>query len=502
MCLSSFHRLQFSAALVVLAVVAGCDPLQSKSNPVIKASDDISRAGNALADVLASIRDEESATAAMPKLKTASAEFCKALSTGAEVFPSHEGDVVLKTVLEETKDRLKTAMDRCASELDRVSGSAGLSGKAWHPLRTVILEITVASLDFAQRLGYPAPTALIADLAALHQLASEFGAARCITLRVQNAADEDSEKIEEQIHAVVPGAKIVRANSKDFEGYYVFVAPVEHFEIFVRSLELGRVVQRDDTSRLLVISADPDKLGKPNAAAMAQAQAESLKKLHPNAWDRLNPPKPDDPDYFEKMLERLESTDHWARGEAAKTLATADPTKVKNPETKKQIARTFHKLAFEQNSWHQGEAIRGLYTWGGKHAVPLLLDLYPTVHGDSRNLILEVLAESKDERAAPILAESLKSRFNHGKATGLLIKMGNAAESAVLDIVNSPDPDVCMACVEVLGQIGTEKSVPKLRRASQSKNEQVREAAKTSLQLVRERIKASKQNGASGPSDR
>jgi HEAT repeat protein len=65
--------------------------------------------------------------------------------------------------------------------------------------------------------------------------------------------------------------------------------------------------------------------------------------------------------------------------------------------------------------------------------------------------------------------------------------MGEMAEDAVIAIAGSADPRACLAAVQLLGEIGTKKSMLVLRKGLRSGNPQVRLAAKVSLDQVRSR---------------
>ncbi len=59
-------------------------------------------------------------------------------------------------------------------------------------------------------------------------------------------------------------------------------------------------------------------------------------------------------------------------------------------------------------------------------------------------------------------------------------------------IAPANDPIVCLTAIQLLGDIGTEKSLLVLRRAAQSGNPAVRNAAKTLLQQISARRAAAK----------
>jgi hypothetical protein len=78
---------------------------------------------------------------------------------------------------------------------------------------------------------------------------------------------------------------------------------------------------------------------------------------------------------YARLAQLLNSNDVFDKREAAQTLLRVRPSDVANADTRKLIARGYRSLAMEQSGLNQDTAIRGLAIWGGKHSVPVLIEL-------------------------------------------------------------------------------------------------------------------------------
>jgi dienelactone hydrolase len=191
-------------------------------------------------------------------------------------------------------------------------------------------------------------------------------------------------------------------------------------------------------------------------------------------------PKPDDPKRFELLAELMMNDN--ARGKAAiDQLLAADPATAPS-EARNLIARNFRTLAEKFGYVPRSKTIRGLATWSGKQSMPILLGMLEQRRADRD--ILDFLAEHPD----PVAATAVAKLLNDQLARHCLRRMGPVAEDAVIGRVPSEDERVYLAAVELLGDIGTEKSLKVLRKAVfESRNPQVKAAAKTAVRRITER---------------
>lgn len=192
---------------------------------------------------------------------------------------------------------------------------------------------------------------------------------------------------------------------------------------------------------------------------------------------------------YARLAQLLNSDDHFGRQEAAQTLLRVRPGDVANPDTKKLIARGYLSLLKEDGAGTEDEAIQGLVIWGGKYAVPMLIEKLEGEKLSVSEHIFDGLAKAKDPRGAEATARFLGNFFNHDKAVASLRKMGPVAEDALIKAAPSNDPKVSLAAVQLLGDVGTDKSMSLLTKASSSKNAEVKLAARDAMKRIRQRQK-------------
>ncbi len=114
-------------------------------------------------------------------------------------------------------------------------------------------------------------------------------------------------------------------------------------------------------------------------------------------------PDPNDPEYLQKLADRMLSDNSAYRSEAVEALLKAVPATA-SPEAKKKVARAFKSLAEDDRSSMHDEAIRGLVKWAGKYSIPVLLTMLKGRHSPDEERVIKALADLTDARAAPALA--------------------------------------------------------------------------------------------------
>ncbi len=208
---------------------------------------------------------------------------------------------------------------------------------------------------------------------------------------------------------------------------------------------------------------------------------------------------------FVQLAEMLEKEDTFGlnRKKAIQILLKLRPADVVDKKTFRRIALGFKQLAFESH-FEQPDGIRGMVIWGGKHSVPPLIEL---LESNKLSVPLELyvaLIKLQDSRGAKAVTKLLGDFHNHDSATECLRRMGAVAEEALIEVAPSDNSEVSLTAIELLGEVGTEKSYEILRQARKSRNPEVREAAGTSNQLIRKRSKptTSRRPEGKSPDDR
>ncbi|MBN1908282.1 MAG: HEAT repeat domain-containing protein [Pirellulales bacterium] len=340
-----------------------------------------------------------------------------------------------------------------------------------------------------------------------------------ISIELRNLPEEYSQAAFDRLRNAARGAELVHSEC-DHNRYEVALGPVRDFRRLAAGVNFGTVVLKNASAGILKIEVDRRKLGaRANSDAEEQRlerQAEERRRANERrreearrkaeqaaqeaqrrreregreAEDRARErerrgPEPGDPIYHDEMADRMLSEDWSIRNKAISVLSAARPEDVKSPATRKKIAQAFRTLAKNESGPDREKAIRGLVRWGGTYSTPILLEMFKDSSFTDRKPLYEAFGELKDPSVIPTIANQLTDRLEQADAERCLVKIGPAAEDAILVLAPSPDPELCLAAIRVLGQVGTEKSLPILRRAVSNGTPKVKETAKTAIRMIR-----------------
>jgi hypothetical protein len=192
---------------------------------------------------------------------------------------------------------------------------------------------------------------------------------------------------------------------------------------------------------------------------------------------------------YARLAQSLNSGDVFEKREAAETLLKVRPSDVANADTRKLIARGYKAMAEDERGFGQENAIRGLVIWGGKHSVPIIIEMMEKEGRHPSEEYFNALARLKDPRGAEAMAKYLGDFFSHDEAVTALRRMGSAAEDALIAAAPSSNPDASAAAVLLLGDVGSDKSLAILTKASSARNPQVKQAARDAIKKIRQRQK-------------
>jgi HEAT repeat protein len=160
-----------------------------------------------------------------------------------------------------------------------------------------------------------------------------------------------------------------------------------------------------------------------------------------------------------------------------------------NDEIKAIVARKMIILLTEDdNAVVQGGAARAMPNWATEEIAPKLMVV--AVSENNSAFAVMALGNLKYEKAIPLIVrrlEALKDRVNSGKA---LVKMGPAAEPAVIGILSNKRPEAVTEACRVLGQIGTKASLPALEDVSKGKNKSLAVHADNAIAAINDREKS------------
>jgi hypothetical protein len=334
-----------------------------------------------------------------------------------------------------------------------------------------------------------------------------------VSVELENLSSSVAQQAYDRIQAAAPDAQLYHFNDGNLHD--VFLAPVDDFQAVVAAIDFGTIEYQDEGRRSLTVEVDRRKLGaransdqeeirlqkEDNARRMAEIQqkAEAARQRAEEeraAMERERKgPDPSDPDYHEKLAERMHAQNNLYRRDALEKLLSIRPDDVPSQQTRATIARAFKDLAFDETASprDRGRGIQGMAVWGGTYAVPLLLELLESDPPFIKDDLYNALGDLKDARAAGPVAARLGDFMEQKKAYDCLRRIGPAAEDALLEVAPSDDPKVCLAAIQLLGEVGTSKSLSTLRDGLRSRNTQVREAVKAAIKKIRLREQEAEQ---------
>ncbi|MFZ1934685.1 MAG: HEAT repeat domain-containing protein [Thermoguttaceae bacterium] len=493
--------------------VAGCNldltPEPEKTHRAIAA------AANELADALQGIRDADSARAATDKVDRKFASLCELVSQlpAAQREQPEQGDSSDVKTAAEAIESMRTAISRVRNESERLESLPGLPVEFWKTFDS-------RALDFALRAYEAAPPSQMDTVAEPQQftrnakiLLDKVGYEEVVKVDFVKMRLDLANKACERLQQLAPTATLYEIKSQD--ALNVVLGPVKDFRALAAAIDFGDVVLQNEPKRLLKIKIHPLKLGartetieeeveltrKENEEKSRKAQEEADERMgraRAEAEKRMAERQqeeeggdPNDPAYYDRLAEMVTSDNFFKRDKAVRVLLRTSPSQV-TPEQKKKIARAFKQLVEDDHASLREEAIKGLVIWGGKYSGPILLKMLEDSRPSEVEHVIKALGDIKYAKAAPALAAKLGDFFLGRHVAKALRQMGEEAEDALLVVAPTQNPDVCLAAVELLGDCGTVKSLPLLRKGATSRNWRVRDASKESIRKILARKNAAK----------
>jgi hypothetical protein len=480
-----------------------------------KTEREIAKTANELADALQTVRDADSARTAADKVDRKFASLCDLVGglPALQREQQPEEDPADAKTAAETFESMRKAISRVRSESERLEGAPGLPMEFWKMFDS-------RALDFAMRVYEAAPASQVETVAEPQQftrnaksLLDRVGYEQVVKVDFVNVRLDLASKACAKLQQLAPTAMLYEIKSEG--ALNVVLGPVSDFRGFASSIDFADVVLQNEPKRLLKIRIHPMKLGakaetieeeteitrKENEENARKAQKEAEERMarasaeaEKRQAERMKEEEggdPSNPAYYDRLAEMATSDDVFKREKAVRVLLRTSPSKV-TAEQKKKIARAFKQLADDDHSSLREETIKGLVIWGGKYSGPILLKMLQDSRAFEVEHVIKALGDIKYAKAAPALAAKLGDFFHGKQAAKALREMGEEAEDALLVVAPTQDADVCLAAVELLGDCGTVKSLPVLRRGAASRNWRVRDASKEAIRKILARKNAAK----------
>ena len=153
-------------------------------------------------------------------------------------------------------------------------------------------------------------------------------------------------------------------------------------------------------------------------------------------------------------------------GPAIAQLGKASPSDVSDAELRKEIARAARDVVDDTSldSGLRRDAMPLLVTWGSTYSVPIFIRLLEDKNHDVQLDALGVLAKMQDPQAIEPLVETfVKDPLLRKDAANCLRSFGSDAEDVILQSVSPSNFLITQATVQLLGDIGTRKSIDRMR---------------------------------------
>ncbi len=168
--------------------------------------------------------------------------------------------------------------------------------------------------------------------------------------------------------------------------------------------------------------------------------------------------------YEQALRQLLSSHDPLERRSALDALIAVAPEDVSTQEDRNEIVAAFEATATDTKVFppDRAKAMEALAKWRGTECVPLLLALLDGGGNTVRRAAYKCLAELQDERAIAPVAARFDELSERDAVLACLVAFGPKAEDAAMQILERADFHNTDAAVELLGKIGTKKSLPAL----------------------------------------
>ena len=410
-----------------------------------------------------------------------------------------------RLVTQEQVQRIEDAGRDIKSQMERLEGTPGMP--------TDFFLLTAETFLGAAAAGKPE---LVREWSHGPQmLKDKFGANRVATVVLHNCP-----KQYDVFKKMVEKVKQAAGRNRRFHGrgtqvlirITIVIGPITNLEEYAAAMDLGKTTI-DKENRSIDIEVDLSKVTEPVAVktppkspmppnrpemgstkpsdrpshirpgrrpqmpqhvppdVLAKMPPEVRARIEANMSGAIAPEDPNDPGGYKKMVKQmLDSSSVFERRDALESLAAVTPEDVPSQEVRIEIARAFQKIAFDTDiSPHdRTKAAEALVTWGGKYSVPLLIKLLDETW--VKEAAYKGFAELQDERAIEPVAARFSNFHERREVVACLEAFGPKAEDAVLKLLKTTDSHDIDEVAELLGKIGTKKSLRPLLALLKKKN--------------------------------
>ena len=207
-----------------------------------------------------------------------------------------------------------------------------------------------------------------------------------------------------------------------------------------------------------------------------------------NALQSVRERLPLAPDEWPQTLEDLRSADAGRRAGAVRRIAPTPPVDNRPAD----LITRLEPLLNDQSADVRAAAVKALVRWDGKSAVPLLAKRLEGFDPGAHAIIIEALAELKDDpAAAAAIAKRVPDAFDRVKAVQALKVMNQSiAEKSVLALLDDTNVFVRVEVCKVLADLGGRESIAPLEQLVRDNNVFYSGPATQALAAIKARLES------------
>lgn len=228
------------------------------------------------------------------------------------------------------------------------------------------------------------------------------------------------------------------------------------------------------------------QLGQSSSRATDSDPNSGRSILIPTGPNRPDPPRPESnatkPTGLDALIADLQEPQKAKQ--AAEKLAKMPP----DPDRQREVTGHLENVVRTGDFWGKMKAVDALGVWGSSDNVPFLVGIFDGNDGSLKQQALEALGKIRDPRALPILIDSLGAggSLQYHAKVGLKV-YGSEAEPELLKRLAVDDFRIQIKLCEVLGEMGTERSLPQLDELAAGDQSTLKREAKSAADAIRNR---------------
>uniref|UniRef100_A0A7C2K0Z6 HEAT repeat domain-containing protein n=1 Tax=Schlesneria paludicola TaxID=360056 RepID=A0A7C2K0Z6_9PLAN len=273
--------------------------------------------------------------------------------------------------------------------------------------------------------------------------------------------------------------------------YRLVVGPIKDVNEFAARIGFGSIADLDPSARVLKLAAKlpADLPPRPTAAELAELRRQE------RMGDEVPKPGESEIDWAIRVLKKGDNVS------AARKVLKALYTLKVEPDRLEDVGEALVQFGTSSTwAWHTSDdLVRAIEAWPTERTTRFLVRQLGEFSWDKKE-ILAALAKSPTEEAARAVAMLMTDRQLALDASATLRDMGPVAEDTVLKLAQDRFPSMRIEAYDILKSIGTSKSLSKLKaQLSKEKDKDAREALKSAIEDLDERLNGAAAGGTSNP---